>query len=251
MIKGGSFVSTGNQALKHARYAFRRHFYQFAGFRYVESENPVWSSEILDESDGVVEKFLQIHYLIPKSYPLKVCEVMEKYCKDQNQKCLTVGCSVGKIVLEMSKYFAFSYGTDYSARYFQMATRLYEKGFLKYKDIEISTQELEINRNKIVLYQMNPQNPDPKKINGFSVAIFDGLAIKDKRIKKVISCMKQVLLDRCKIVIINSENRNAISLEELREVLGKVEPIESWVVPEYQAQDFAAKISLFEVDQIL
>lgn len=45
--------------------------------------------------------------------------------------------------------------------------------------------------------------------------------------------MKQVLLDRCKIVIINSENRNAISLEELREVLGKVEPIESWVVPEY------------------
>ena len=59
------------------------------------------------------------------------------------------------------------------------------------------------------------------------------MAIKDKRIKKVISCMKQVLLNRCKIVIINSENRNAISLEELREVLGKVEPIESWVVPEY------------------
>lgn len=33
---------------------------------------------------------------------------------------------------------------------------------------------------------MNPENPDPKKINGFNVAIFDGLSIKDKTIKKVI-----------------------------------------------------------------
>lgn len=38
IIKGGSFISTGNEALYHARYAFRRHFYQFAGFRYVESD---------------------------------------------------------------------------------------------------------------------------------------------------------------------------------------------------------------------
>lgn len=35
LIKGGSFISTGNEALYHARFAFRRHFYQFAGFRYV------------------------------------------------------------------------------------------------------------------------------------------------------------------------------------------------------------------------
>lgn len=27
LIKGGSWISTGNEALKHARYAFRRHFY--------------------------------------------------------------------------------------------------------------------------------------------------------------------------------------------------------------------------------
>jgi len=39
IIKGGSWISTGNEATLHARYAFRRHFYQHAGFRYVESEN--------------------------------------------------------------------------------------------------------------------------------------------------------------------------------------------------------------------
>lgn len=37
LIKGGSWISTGNEITHHARYAFRRHFYQHAGFRMVES----------------------------------------------------------------------------------------------------------------------------------------------------------------------------------------------------------------------
>ncbi len=37
LIKGGSWISTGNEITLHARYAFRRHFYQHAGFRMVES----------------------------------------------------------------------------------------------------------------------------------------------------------------------------------------------------------------------
>jgi 5-histidylcysteine sulfoxide synthase len=41
IMKGGSFISTGNEALRSARYAFRRHFFQHAGFRYVESNNPI------------------------------------------------------------------------------------------------------------------------------------------------------------------------------------------------------------------
>jgi 5-histidylcysteine sulfoxide synthase/putative 4-mercaptohistidine N1-methyltranferase len=32
---GGSWASTGNEATRAARYAFRRHFYQHAGFRYI------------------------------------------------------------------------------------------------------------------------------------------------------------------------------------------------------------------------
>ena len=37
LIKGGSWISTGNEAHHQSRYAFRRHFYQHAGFRLVES----------------------------------------------------------------------------------------------------------------------------------------------------------------------------------------------------------------------
>lgn len=35
---GGSWASTGNEATRHARFAFRRHFYQHASFRYVLAE---------------------------------------------------------------------------------------------------------------------------------------------------------------------------------------------------------------------
>jgi formylglycine-generating enzyme required for sulfatase activity/SAM-dependent methyltransferase len=35
VIVGGSWISTGNEATRTARFAFRRHFYQHAGFRYI------------------------------------------------------------------------------------------------------------------------------------------------------------------------------------------------------------------------
>src|SRR5690606_40308719 len=38
IIKGGSWISAGNEALHSARYAFRRHFFQHACFRYVASD---------------------------------------------------------------------------------------------------------------------------------------------------------------------------------------------------------------------
>jgi len=38
VIQGGSFVSTGNEASHHARFHFRPHFFQHAGFRLAQSE---------------------------------------------------------------------------------------------------------------------------------------------------------------------------------------------------------------------
>ena len=38
LIKGGSWISSGNEILLESRYAFRRHFIQHAGFRYVIGE---------------------------------------------------------------------------------------------------------------------------------------------------------------------------------------------------------------------
>jgi len=51
LIKGGSWISTGNEANGSSRYAFRRHFYQHAGFRYVESLNAVAIPQNIYETD--------------------------------------------------------------------------------------------------------------------------------------------------------------------------------------------------------
>jgi len=37
VFKGGSWVSTGDEASRFARFAFRRHFFQHLGFRVVQS----------------------------------------------------------------------------------------------------------------------------------------------------------------------------------------------------------------------
>jgi len=51
-ILGGSWISLGNSSNLNARYGFRRHFYQFAGIRYVCSEND-YHDTVMQIFDGV------------------------------------------------------------------------------------------------------------------------------------------------------------------------------------------------------
>ena len=55
IIKGGSWISTGNETIKSSRYAFRRHFYQHAGFRCVIGK-PIAYSNIHSEQESDVIK---------------------------------------------------------------------------------------------------------------------------------------------------------------------------------------------------
>ena len=91
------------------------------------------------------------------------------------------------MVLEMSKYYQKAYGTDFSARFFQMVSRILEKGALQYKDINIDLEKINPIKDKVVLYQANPENPDPNKLSGFKVAVVDGLVIKHNTIFNVVS----------------------------------------------------------------
>ena len=62
LIKGGSWISTGNEATRDSRYAFRRHFFQHAGLRYVESEQPLAMPEAMYETDAAVSQYCEAHY---------------------------------------------------------------------------------------------------------------------------------------------------------------------------------------------
>jgi formylglycine-generating enzyme required for sulfatase activity len=50
IFKGGSWASTGNEMVRTSRYAFRRHFIQHAGFRYVigEGDNDILKQARID-----------------------------------------------------------------------------------------------------------------------------------------------------------------------------------------------------------
>ena len=64
LMKGGSFSSLGNETLEEARYAFRKHFFQHAGFRYVKSSNEYRTklNDNIYETDESISLYCDFHY---------------------------------------------------------------------------------------------------------------------------------------------------------------------------------------------
>lgn len=138
LIKGGSWISTGNEATRDARYAFRRHFFQHAGFRYVESDQPLETAEAMYEGDSAVSQYCEAHYgrtfFEVANFPAacaKIClEFLEGKKKD---RALDLGCSVGRASFELAKEFSFVNGLDFSARFIRIAYQMQEKGVIRYE----------------------------------------------------------------------------------------------------------------------
>lgn len=136
LIKGGSWISTGNEALKSARYAFRRHFYQHAGFRMVVDESDseaVTAGSRLYETDTAVTQYLDFHYAPERlgvaNFPKACVElVMPHVAPSQRARCLDIGCSVGRASFELARYFGHVDAIDFSARFIQAAVRLAQGG---------------------------------------------------------------------------------------------------------------------------
>ena len=139
LIKGGSWISTGNEALSSSRYAFRRHFYQHAGFRYVQSEqNPQeMNSMNIYETDELISQYLEFHYgaeyFHVRNFSVNGIEqVMQSIELKQHSKALDIGCSVGRATFELAKHFEHVDGIDFSARFIQQAYALTEHGEKRY-----------------------------------------------------------------------------------------------------------------------
>ena len=78
-------MSTGNEALSQSRQNFRRHFNQFAGFRYIETDVEMETDIHLIESvsDKNVEMNLKHHYMNNESYVLEVVEKIKEILGDK------------------------------------------------------------------------------------------------------------------------------------------------------------------------
>lgn len=137
IIKGGSWISTGNEATLHARYAFRRHFYQHAGFRYVESENEPQirvDSYVTDEEIAIsCEENYGEDYFGMKKLPLQLVDLLKTHVNDiSEKKILDLNSDTGRLAFESSKYFKSVTAIDSSARFIQPAVEMQKNGLLRY-----------------------------------------------------------------------------------------------------------------------
>ena len=140
LMKGGSFISLGNETLKEARYAFRKHFFQHAGFRYVKSINE-YRTKLNDnvyETDELIAQYCDFHYgsenFGVKNFCLNSVELLNPYLKNINKKkALDLGCSVGRSTFEIAKIFDEVTGIDFSTNFINVGVKLKIYDSLIYK----------------------------------------------------------------------------------------------------------------------
>lgn len=187
LIKGGSWISTGNEATRDSRYAFRRHFYQHAGFRYVESSEGVVVRDDQYENDKLAASYCTAHYgpeyFGVNNFPVVCAGIcLEMMAGRKMGHALDLGCAVGRAAFELARGgFEKVTGLDFSSRFFRLAARMQEEGYLRYSfpeegDIvsyhEISLWELGLEgcRDRVEFFQADACNL-PEKFRGYDLVL--------------------------------------------------------------------------------
>ena len=187
LIKGGSWISTGNEATRDARYAFRRHFFQHAGFRYVESSAPVMICDEQYETDQAAILYCEAHYGAEQfgvpNFPRAVAEIcLQQMAGRRLDHALDLGCAVGRASFELARGgFRQVTGLDFSTRFFRLAARMQEEGHLRYAFPEegeiVSFHEVSLDdvglaevRQRVRFYQADACNL-PEKFRGYDLVL--------------------------------------------------------------------------------
>ncbi len=137
LIKGGSWIATGNEAILQSRYAFRRHFIQHAGFRYVESPHAITQVFNTYETDEQISEYLEFHYGAEyfgvKNFPQACIDTLFKTTGDLTfKKALDLGCAVGRSSFELARHIPHVDALDFSTRFIRNALNLIEHGNVRY-----------------------------------------------------------------------------------------------------------------------
>lgn len=135
LIKGGSWISTGNEATRDSRYAFRRHFFQHAGFRYVSSQTetvPVVPVNCYETQQDISQMLLHHYNKDATNNDLTELATLVKDHAHTKGKALDIGCGTGRLAFELAREFEQVDGIDFTARHIQHALQLKEQGQLRY-----------------------------------------------------------------------------------------------------------------------
>jgi len=141
IIKGGSWVSTGNEAIARSRYQFRRHFFQHAGIRYVESERDLsYLQHLADrnpyDDDDEIAKMTHSHYADEELFGVanwaqRVAQLAIAK-SSRFDKALDVGCAAGRSAFELATRFAAVTAIDFTVRLIGVGYRMQENGAVEW-----------------------------------------------------------------------------------------------------------------------
>ncbi|WP_457749910.1 5-histidylcysteine sulfoxide synthase [Sulfurimonas sp.] len=158
LILGSSWASSGNLIMKHSRYAFRKHFFQNAGFRYVITTNKQQEREDIYESDALVSQYCEFQYgdthFGVENFAIACAKIASKYATNTT-KALDLGCATGRASFELAKYFDAVEGIDFSVRFVSVGSKLKEKGYVAFSSKEEG--ELTVNK-KVTLKDLGYEN---------------------------------------------------------------------------------------------
>ena len=137
LLKGGSWISCGNESLHSARYAFRRHFFQHAGFRYVVADELASVPTSNYETDKIISEYAEFHYGdsiygVPNFTQALANIAISAMQGKPAHKALDLGCASGRATFELAKHFDHVTGIDFSVRLIESGVHMAEAGELHY-----------------------------------------------------------------------------------------------------------------------
>lgn len=178
LIKGGSWIACGNETLRSSRYAFRRHFFQHAGFRYVVAGPPPVQPDSRYETDTLLSEYAESHYgdtyFDVPNFPATLAELAIAAMGDRPAHlALDLGCAAGRSTFELARHFERVTGVDFSARFIGLGVQLTQQGVLRYtltdegelvsyKERSLAAFGLDAVKNKVEFYQGDACNLNPK-----------------------------------------------------------------------------------------
>lgn len=223
MILGGSFISTGDEATPWARFHFRPHFAQHAGFRLVYSaddsagcavkigasaENPYETNRML--ADYLLLHFgdseLQMPYRSGPSeatlFPIRCADLVTDWAKKTNvafDRVLDIGCAVGGASFHLAKQFNDVTAVDLSQSFINLANQLKSDGEVSYDVFEegeiVSTHKAtvsEAQRSRVTFRRADACSLPPEFVDFDAVLIANVLC----RLPSPMSCLNRLAGER-------------------------------------------------------
>jgi hypothetical protein len=118
LFKGGSWISCGNESLRDARYAFRRHFFQHAGLRYVVAGAVTPPPASQYETDKLLSEYAEFHYGdnyfgVPNFSKALADLAIRAMGGKPARNALDLGCAAGRASFELARHFERVTGIDF------------------------------------------------------------------------------------------------------------------------------------------